>query len=558
MSAFDLELLQKDFPDLIPDPVAGMHGETVYRLKLPGFEPGREFEWVELRLPRGFPGEAVARIVLSPDAILRIPHVEKSGNLCILGDPGPASELSANDRLLTLLVAYQEQFLGPWQKGELDKDFHKESLNYWEIFCAQEKSSKDPVTDIWTVDSPSDYSQIREGVLLLPGRIVIAGDSSLPIAARVRHSLGKNVKQVHRVLIAEIPIDHPLTPLTWPKTDEDLDRLLQSHLAKRELDRFHTALHRRGRAPHRIILLRHQSYGYAYLLPGGPPARVGNGDHSKTYRSRSRFLPLPVTRFDPAWTVGRDAHDEVGSRQGKRVLVLGAGALGSPVVDHLARAGVGRITLVDDDILVPANIGRHLLGAESMLTKKADAIAKRVNLAYPSTEVTPSTVKAERWLRGNSLAVVDLVVDLTGESDVRWAVDQARSKDHCPCLIGWMEPFVVAAHVCCLPSGVPWLQGSGDLQKELEAVGWPDEVIRQEPGCSSHFQSYTAAAAAYAVAMITEYALSMLDIGWRDAQVISWVRGQRYLDKHWRGLSLRDWASSAVPHDGLMIERSYP
>jgi len=554
----ELACLQKDFPDLIPETILGRHGETAYRLRLPRFNLGREFGWAEVRIPRGFPEDGVARIALSPDAILRIPHVEEGGYLCISGDPGPASGLSANDRLLTLLIAYQEQFLEPWQQGELDDDFRKEPLNYWAIFCERAKSSNNPAAGVWTVDSSPDHPRIHNGILVFPKRIVIAGDSSVPLVDRMIRSLGNQAKQQCYVLIAEIPINDPLTPRTWPSTYDDLMRLLQSYFTPLEHDRFYTTQGRRGRSPHRIALLRNQSYAIAYLLPGGPPTRIDDGDRAKTYPSRTTLLPLPVFRIDPAWMVGRDQHREVESRQGRHVLILGAGALGSQGVEHLAKAGVGKITLVDDDTLVPANLGRHLLGAESIGMKKAESVAKRVNLAHPSAVVTPFVMKAEKWLKGNSLASVDLVLDLTGEPDVRWLVDQARRLHPCPCLIGWMEPFVAAAHVCRLPPGTLWLQDDGDAMTELEAVDWPDEVIRQEPGCSSRFQSYTAVAAAYTVAMVAESALLMLDTGSANAQVASWVRGQQYLDAHWPGLSLRDWARPAAPHNGILIERPFP
>ena len=166
----------------------------------------------------------------------------------------------------------------------------------------------------------------------------------------------------------------------------------------------------------------------------------------------------------------------------------------------------------------------------------------------------------ERWLRKHSLSGVDVVLDLTGEPDVRWHVDQARHEHPCPLVVGWMEPYVAAAHVCLLPAEVPWIQGTADHLADLEAVIWPDDVIRREPGCSSRFQSYTAAAAAHAVALVAENALDLID-GIDDsatARVVSWVRGQRFLDRHRPGLALRDWALPAAPHDGLVLARPFP
>lgn len=557
--SLDVFRLQHDFPDLVPEPLSRARGATAYRLRLPRFPWGRDFAWAELVLPRGFPDRAVAKIKLSPDAVLRIPHVEDSGSLCIEGDPGPECGYSANDRALLLLLAYQEKFLEPWLDGKLDGDFSTEPLNYWSITVAKARSHADPVRVVWTVDECPVRPLIREGLLVLPSRIVIAGDRDMPITGRIINSLGEaRASQAIRVLIADIPLSHPLTPATWPRTASDLDQLLTGRLRPAQRASFHHPLRRRGGSVHRIVLLRHATCSFAYLLPGGPATVIELERGKKTYPPLSTPLPLGVNRLDPSWTVGRDQHPEVAHRQTQHVLVLGAGALGSPVVEHLAKAGVGLITLVDRDDLAPANVGRHLLGVDVIGQPKADAVARRVNVSHPATHVIPMDMKADKWLGNNTLAGIDLVLDLTGEPDVRWQVEQARRQHSCPLLIGWMEPYVAAAHVCCLPSDTLWLQGAEDLMGKLGAVDWPDDVITQEPGCSSRFQSYTAAAAAYAVAMVAEYALKMADGVISEPRIISWVRGQRYLDDHRSGLALRDWAVAAAPHDGLVIERSFP
>lgn len=554
----DLFRIREDFCHLIPDPMSRDRGATAYRLRLPAFPRGREFAWAELLLPRGFPEHEVAKIMLSPDAVLRIPHADEAGALCIDGDPGPGRGYSSEDRILLLLLAYQEQFLEPWLAGKLDGDFSKEPLNYWLIEVGRARSSRDAVRAVWTVDECPPQPTVREGLLLRPSRVAIAADTDQPITNRIIRSIGANAIQRIRLIVADIPISHTFTPSTWPRSTSDLDRLLSGRLRPAQREQFRHPLRQRGLGSHRIVLLRNPTCGFAYLLPGGPPTVVDDGARKRTYPSRTTPLPLRVTRLDPLWTVGRDQHPEIVHRQVQRVLVLGAGALGSPVVEYLAKAGIGLIDLVDADDLVPANLGRHLLGAESIGQRKAKAVAQRVNLGHPSTVVVPQTMTAEQWLQENVLSDVDLVLDLTGEPDVRWHVEQARRRHPCPLLIGWMEPYVAAAHVCSLPIGAPWMQGATDPMGGLEAVTWPEEVIHQEPGCSSRFQSYTASAAAYAVALVVEKALKLIDGTTQVPRVISWVRGQRFLDEHWPGLELRAWAQPAVPHDGLVMERAFP
>ncbi|MBN3096576.1 ThiF family adenylyltransferase [Pectobacterium brasiliense] len=344
----------------------------------------------------------------------------------------------------------------------------------------------------------------------------------------------------------------------------DLERILKGRLPPSDYSKFQVHRSRRGREIHRVVLLRNAEIAFAYLLPGGPPTtqNIGKGKwkRKKSFPSLSKVLPLSTFRLDPNWTAGRDQHPEVDQRQAKHVLVLGAGALGSSIVDHLAKAGVGRISLVDADTMSPPNVGRHLLGVESIGENKAWAVAKRVNLAFPSTKVAPYFRNTAAWLKENSLAEVHTVLDLTGEPDVRMQIENARQKHPCPLLIGWMEPYVAAAHACFLPSGQSWLQDAIDPLYSLQAVEWPDEVIQQEPGCSSRFQSYTAAAAEHAVALIAECVLEMIDASAESIppKVRSWVRGQLYLDEHWPGLKHNEWASIASEFEGLILTRPFP
>ncbi|WP_414446790.1 ThiF family adenylyltransferase [Burkholderia sp. 22PA0099] len=557
---FDESTLRAEFPELILESRRADGSGITFKLHVPAMPPGRSFESAEVWLPNGFPEWSKARIRLSSDAILRIPHVENGGLLCIGGDPGPGVGWQALDRLRALLFAYREDFLARWQSGDLDGDFLKEAQNYWGLNVTRSRSKDDPVLSVWTVALPEKREDVLEGVLLLPGRIVVVAGIGTNVVRRLVDSLGPRATQQIRVLVADISVSYGLVPSTWPNDEASLNRLLQVRLTQHQQDSFFSPIRRRQPRVHRIALFRSPQGNFAYLLPGGPPTVVQEGKRARARPSRLTSLPLEVERFDPSWTVGRDQHSEVASRQRKHVLVLGAGALGSPVIEHLAKAGIGRVTVIDNDSFESANVGRHLLGVDAIDHKKSEAVAQRVMCSHPSCSVYPVTVSAETWLRANTLEKFDLVIDLTGEPDVRWAVDKSRRAQSRPLLIGWMEPFVAAAHACLLPANVYWIDDidkPNDKLTELEAVKWPAEVIRQEPGCSSRFQAYTAAQAAYAVALVSEHAIDLVDGKVQEPQIYSWLRGQEFLDAHGHGLEFKPWAASAAPHDGLIIKRRF-
>lgn len=528
----------------------------LFSIRLPDFPEGREFNKAWLVLPQGFPQHDRAYIRLSKDAVLRIPHVEYNGNLCLdEGDLGPSSGNATEDRIDVLLREFYLKFCAPWCAGELDGDFGREALNYWAIQVGRTTSKNNPVSRIYTVDAQPASTSVYQARLLLPGRIVIAGDNP-SFADRFVKSLGTQASQVQNVLVADIPISYELTPSTWPRNEADVDRLIAARLDAAQHNLFMRQDRKPRRRKHRIVLLRAPHCSFGFLLTDGPYTTINKGRRKSAYPT-IQMLYLTVERIDPSWTCGRDQHPQVLDRQKKHVLVLGAGALGSPVIDQLAKAGVGRITVADPDSLSPANIGRHLLGAESVLQHKAESLARRVSLSNPSVRIVSHVGSAQSWIDKHTLKEVDVVLDLTGDPDVRWHIEQARLSVPRPLLIGWMEPYVAAAHACMLPAGVRWMQTPCDPLKSLQAVDWPDDVIQREPACSSDFQSYTPAAAAHAVALVSEAALALIDGRFDKPVIRSWVRGQSFIDAHYLGLVLREWASAAAPFDGISKERAF-
>ena len=536
-------------------------GKVAYRLKLEDLPPNRAFSFAELILPRGFPENSIARIRLSSDAELRVPHVERGGQLCIDGDPGPGRGLDGHQRVENLVAKFFTEFFDPWRNGELDSDFSKEPQNYWSVNVSRLRTNDDTARTVWTVDDVPGKARVREGLLLHPGRLIIAGDGDNQFVQRIVASLSYRAKQRVRIIIADIPISYSFVPETWPKSVEAVLRLLRARLKPPEYGRF-VEKNLRGRRPHvhRLALFRNHEGGFAFVLPGGPPSILQGGNRHRARRPPPRIQPLTVERVDPMWTVGRDQIPQVSTRQEKHVVVLGAGALGSPVVAQLAKAGIGKITLIDSDIMEAANVGRHLLGTRHVNFAKATAVAAEVMLAHPSCNINACNVTAEDWLTSHSLRGVDTILDLTGEPAVRWHLNQARQTYPCKLLIGWMEPFVTAAHVCMLTRQTLWfseLASTEDRLNMLEAIDWPNQIMRQVPGCSSRFQAYTSANAEYAVALVSENALRMVDGELEKSSVISWVRGRQFLDKQWPNLRYRDWANAAEHYVGLAMERPF-
>ena len=73
---------------------------------------------------------------------------------------------------------------------------------------------------------------------------------------------------------------------------------------------------------------------------------------------------------------------------GKKVVLVGAGSLGSEITECLARSGMARLTLIDHDTIRPHNLARHTLGSTDIGKYKVDALAKKINGFYPEAGCT--------------------------------------------------------------------------------------------------------------------------------------------------------------------------
>lgn len=147
---------------------------------------------------------------------------------------------------------------------------------------------------------------------------------------------------------------------------------------------------------------------------------------------------------------------EVGQRKLKeaKVLVIGAGGLGSPVALYLAASGVGTIGIVDFDSVDLTNLHRQVIhGTSDLGRSKLDSAAETMHDVNPNVRV----VKHEfRLRRDNALEIIrdyDLVLDGTDNFATRYLVNDTCVLLGKPNMYGSIFRFEGQATVFCAPGG---------------------------------------------------------------------------------------------------------
>lgn len=137
-----------------------------------------------------------------------------------------------------------------------------------------------------------------------------------------------------------------------------------------------------------------------------------------------------------------------------RVLVVGAGGLGSPAAMYLAAAGVGTLGLVDFDVVDLSNLQRQLLhGTPDVGRPKLESAAERIHALNPEVTLRPHPL---RLTAENALALFaqyDLVLDGTDTFATRYLINDACVLTGKPNVSASVFRFEGQLSVFCTPEG---------------------------------------------------------------------------------------------------------
>jgi sulfur-carrier protein adenylyltransferase/sulfurtransferase len=157
------------------------------------------------------------------------------------------------------------------------------------------------------------------------------------------------------------------------------------------------------------------------------PSLAGRAD----LRRYSRHLLIPE--------VGLAGQEKLAAA---RVLVVGAGGLGSPILAYLVAAGVGRIGIVDDDTVDVTNLQRQILYTTPDVGKpKATTAAERLHAQNPQVALDVLSVRLDASNARELVRLYDVVVDGTDTFASRYLINDACVLERKPDVYGSIFRF---------------------------------------------------------------------------------------------------------------------
>ena len=135
--------------------------------------------------------------------------------------------------------------------------------------------------------------------------------------------------------------------------------------------------------------------------------------------------------------------------QAARIVIAGAGGLGSPAAFYLAAAGIGHLRLVDDDIVDRSNLQRQILHVDAGVgvDAKVESARERLFALNPTTMVEAIRVRVDAGNADALIADADVVIDGADNFPTRHALNDACIRQRKPLVYGAVQRFEGQASV---------------------------------------------------------------------------------------------------------------
>lgn len=288
-------------------------------------------------------------------------------------------------------------------------------------------------------------------------------------------------------------------------------------------------------------------YAFWVAFEAGPGKGQRSTAEARVRLYASKVHPMIAIRMDDRYITQRNTPGRP-SLAGKKIALVGCGTVGGFLAELLVKSGAGldggELLLVDPDILLPQNIGRHRLGLNRALQNKATGLKLELTAGAPTASIRDLPVKAE----AADLSRVDIIINATGEEALGHLLTRkAASTDaFIATLSVWVDGPGVAVRALLRDSpkgGCTRCLADSERKPLFPVVNEPMPQELAGQGCESLYVPFPASVSVHAACLAAE-------------MVSDWVTGSPA--PHLRTRIIRAGFSQATPDCDVEPQTSCP
>jgi molybdopterin/thiamine biosynthesis adenylyltransferase len=215
----------------------------------------------------------------------------------------------------------------------------------------------------------------------------------------------------------------------------------------------------------------------------------------------------------------------------KNVLLVGCGSIGSCIAQNLSKSGIGKMTLIDNDVLKPENVHRHLLGMKNCLKTRAksDLLKAQLESELPHCEIESICENFQSVLKnGFDFSPFDLVILATGNDNLSILTSEFFHENFSkkPVIFTWLDPLGIGGHALLTnlePHGCYKCLFEKDLHNKASFAEKGQSFSKTMAGCSGRFTDFGFLDVQETALLAVRLSLEVLKNEKASNQLISWI-----------------------------------
>lgn len=455
---------------------------------------------VKITFPAQFPYCLPKARLLDVGLIGTLPHVNIEGTICLEESDSVLVDYSRPLDVVCLFLNQVVKLLDRVRLGIYQDELLDEFEGYFlpknkvnSFYYAQEKLDE---IFLW---------QERQNKSIVPVFISDSKDT-----AKIKFSNIKKLGGVKHASILHIPLDRGILP---PSNGESID------------SQYVTGLKQYIGVDNKKILakrLKKARLKKTFFMLLSLPRSGGERSQLLLRFVAGKSLPHPLLEHSDEWVitpyaVKRHNKEYLLERGGaekslleKKVVVVGCGSVGGEITMMLAKAGIGELTLIDNDVLDADNIYRHRLGGAYLnfmpepkaggvdLRKKVDVLKHSIERDLPYVNINSKPYLFDKVLDDPDVLGADIIVVSIGSPTVSLEINKTlKSLGKQNVVYCWNEAAGCGGHSLAVNLNESCLQclyekdGAISAETVLSLVGPGQEIAKNITGCAGVFTPFS-------------------------------------------------------------------
>ncbi|MFJ1227543.1 ThiF family adenylyltransferase [Yersinia enterocolitica] len=232
---------------------------------------------------------------------------------------------------------------------------------------------------------------------------------------------------------------------------------------------------------------------------------------------RDKLLITDAFILDNEVIFSRSKDLKVEDNTKNKVLLIGAGSLGSHVASQLIHSGIKDLTIVDPDSLDDSNLGRHILTIDDLGENKSIALKKYLKSCIPTALITaiPQTFYQALFYKDININSYDCIVSTSADWPTEYFIWEMKSKIKDIAFVqAWVEPFAFVGHVLCsgktkTADARHLFDRSGNFRRKF--THWENNGYHKLPACGVGFIPGSSLSIQQIAGMVSKSVIAVLD-----------------------------------------------